>query len=83
MKKRNHNPELMGKLFGYWTVIGEEKPNIYGKRVVVARCKCGTVKSILAQNILAGVSQSCGCYQKERASAWSKQYQLKQRAQKA
>ena len=81
IKKRIRNPDLMGKLFGYWTVIAEDKPNIYGKRVVVAKCRCGTVKSILAQNILAGVSHSCGCYHKERASAWSKEYQRKQREQ--
>lgn len=60
----------MGRLFGYWTVIGEEAPNSAGKKVIVAKCRCGTIRSVLAQNLLSKKSTSCGCYQKEYAKQW-------------
>jgi len=65
--------DLVGKVFNYWTIIENAEDRIFGsqrKRVVVARCKCGTTRSVLEQNIISGQSSSCGCYQKERASAW-------------
>ena len=81
MKKRIRNPELVGRQFNYWTIIDEDKPNHLGKRVVVAKCRCGTIRSVLAQNLIANKSTSCGCYQREAASKWSKQYQAQRKAQ--
>jgi len=72
----------VGKSFGYWTVIEDDKPYINGKRVVVTKCKCGTIRSILAQNILSGMSKSCGCYHKEQASKWAKAHQEARREAK-
>ena len=80
MKKRIRNPELVGKQFNYWTIIGNDEPNRFGKRVVVAKCRCGTIRSVLAQNLLSKISTSCGCYQREAASKWSKEYQAKRKA---
>lgn len=62
-------------LFGYWTIISESPADYPGaKRTVVARCQCGTVKSVLAQNLLNNKSQSCGCRQKQIASQFKKAY---------
>ena len=65
--------DLVGRIFGYWTILENAEDRIFGtqrKQVVVAKCRCGTIKSVLVQNILNKKSQSCGCLQKERASAW-------------
>jgi len=65
--------DIIGMTFGYWTIISQDddKQTSTGvKRVVVAKCKCGTVKSVLEQNILSKQSMSCGCLQKKRAQEW-------------
>lgn len=65
--------DLVSRVFGYWTILENAADRIYGsqrKQVVVAKCRCGKIKSVLAQNVLNNKSQSCGCLQKERASAW-------------
>lgn len=54
--------ELLGKSFEQLTVLEE-----LGKRVLVS-CSCGTVKTVLRSNLLAGYTQSCGCLQKQRTS---------------
>lgn len=65
--------DIIGMTFGYWTVISsdtDKKTSNGIKRVLVAKCRCGTVRSVLEQNILSGQSKSCGCLQKERAKAY-------------
>lgn len=32
------------------------------------RCTCGIIKMIRADNILSGLTQSCGCLSREKAS---------------
>ena len=63
--------KLVGKRIGYWTVL-EEAADRYAingcvKRVLVVQCKCGTIKSVLEQNIVSRRSLSCGCYKREMA----------------
>ena len=63
--------KLVGKRIGYWTVL-EEAADRYAingcvKRVLVVQCKCGTIKSVLEQNIVSKRSMSCGCYKREMA----------------
>lgn len=64
--------EVMGKLFGRWTVVSDDGQDKNGKHVVVAKCSCGTVRSILVQNLVSKQSTSCGCWQKTRASETQK-----------
>lgn len=66
MAKPRH--DLMGRSFTRWTVINDAEDSAHGKHVVVVKCRCGTVRAILAQNLLRGQSKSCGCLQRERAS---------------
>lgn len=57
-----------GNRFGRWTVIGEPQPR--GKRrVVLCECDCGTQKHVGTDNLLSGVSKSCGCLKREAARA--------------
>ena len=32
------------------------------------RCACGTVKLVRADNVLSGLTRSCGCLSREKAS---------------
>jgi len=66
MAKPRHN--LINMTFTRWTVINDAENSAHGKHVVVVKCRCGTVRAILAQNLLRGQSKSCGCLQVERAS---------------
>jgi len=53
---------LIGKRFGRWIVIGSTDH----KDKVLARCDCGTEKTVWAGNITTGKSLSCGCFRTER-----------------
>lgn len=62
------DPEkFIGKKYHYWTVIGpgEIKP---GGRHLLAKCKCGVVKLVLAWKLKDGKSKSCGCMKNQMIS---------------
>lgn len=61
--------DLTGKIFGRWTVeyLCNYRANNRGK-VYHCKCECGNEKDVPADTLKKGESQSCGCYQKERAS---------------
>lgn len=65
--------DLSGRQFGRWTVIGvdSKKPGYW-----FCRCNCEkqTVKSIYRGSLIKGLSQSCGCLQKEIVSKSNKRY---------
>ena len=86
-KVKHPQEDLTGSTFGYWLVLGESEryQQINGHkspRVLVMQCKCGTTRSALAANVLRGRSKSCGCLQKETASAVTRQRWEKFRQQK-
>ena len=56
--------DLSGKRFGRWTVLERVPGN--GAAKWRCRCQCGTERIVLARSLKAGVSQSCGCLNKER-----------------
>ena len=71
---------LDGTRFGRWTIVSDapdremiRKGVTKRYRVLVAKCDCGTVRSVVANHLLNGGSTSCGCYRKERASNLVKQ----------
>lgn len=54
----------VGTIFGRLTVIGKsEKINF--RRAWPCRCSCGKEKTILAQSLKSGATQSCGCLFRE------------------
>ena len=70
--------KLVGKQIGYWTIM-EEGADVYAsngcvKRVLVVQCKCGTIKSVLEQNIISKRSLSCGCYKREMAQKHQEEF---------
>jgi hypothetical protein len=56
------HPPIIGEQFGRWVVIG---PLVITDRVL-CRCACGTERQVLARNLRAQVSQSCGCWKQEQ-----------------
>lgn len=65
--------DLTGRVFGRWKVI-ERVPNRVSKSgktrsiMWLCECECGTRKAVGARALKTGMSTSCGCFQKERAS---------------
>lgn len=56
--------KLIGGHFGRYTVIGEDAPRGYQRRLI-CKCECGTVKTVLMSNLKNGTTVSCGCRKKE------------------
>lgn len=63
--------DLTGQKFNRLTVIERDntRPKGHGKPVYwICQCDCGTIKSIKADHLRAGLIQSCGCLHKEIVS---------------
>lgn len=57
---------MIGKKFGRLTVIGEAPARGHYK-YYLCLCDCGNKKEIYKDNLLGGLTSSCGCFQKEQA----------------
>lgn len=55
---------LPGAVFGRWTVI-RRLPRDGKRYFVLCRCSCGVKKQVNINNIVQGVSRSCGCLERE------------------
>ena len=64
--------DLTGKIFGRWTVLGLSHIGKSYFRYWKVRCRCGTVKTVIAHNLCNGISKSCGCLKKEKATKHGK-----------
>jgi uncharacterized protein YbbK (DUF523 family) len=76
---------IIGTIMGYWTILSaaDDKVTPNGvKRVLVAKCRCGTIRSVLEQNVLSGKSKSCGCQQRIKAREYQNQIWAKRKATK-
>lgn len=58
--------DLIGKKFCRLTVIDTDKSK---KRYLICKCDCGNVISTFSGNITRGLTKSCGCLNREMASA--------------
>lgn len=48
-----------GSVFGLWTVLEPDPHRRHGR--VLCRCVCGTERRVLVDNLIRGLSRSCGC----------------------
>ena len=64
--------DLTGQRFGRLTVVAfagtRRKPSGASVRYWRCRCDCGEVLEAIADNLRGGITRSCGCYQRDRAS---------------
>lgn len=58
----------IGKKYGRWTVLSREKNNKKGNVCWLCRCDCGNKRIIPGIRLRSGLSKSCGCLQREKAS---------------
>lgn len=58
----------IGQRFARWTVV-EEVGIRRGRRWWLCRCFCGTTRELPKHQLIAGVSRSCGCLQREVVSS--------------
>jgi hypothetical protein len=63
--------DLTGQQFGKLTVQREVKPISAGNITYRCRCDCGNTTIVLASNLRAGRTQSCGCVAKARLTAYT------------
>lgn len=64
--------DLTGQTFGRLSVLERADDHIVGSRKRTqwhCRCECGNLLTVLGDNLRGHKTQSCGCYQRERASA--------------
>lgn len=54
--------------FGLWTVVGRKLAVDGRVPYVIAKCSCGTMRSVSLQNLRSGKSKSCGCHRRARTS---------------
>lgn len=60
--------DLSGKRFGHLTVISRYGSTPNKMATWLCQCDCGNTKIVQTCHLNAGVTISCGCYQKKRAS---------------
>lgn len=59
--------DLTGHTYSRLTVLRESTPATYPRKWE-CRCECGNTKTILGASLRGGLTQSCGCLNKERLS---------------
>jgi hypothetical protein len=60
--------DLTGRVFHRLTILHRSATR---RHAWLCRCACGKEKEILASNLTLGITQSCGCLQRERTRAAS------------
>jgi len=60
--------DVVGKVFGWWTVIKEKPYTPYEIAKVFCGCRCGTTRWIGLSGLKRGKTKSCGCLTVERSS---------------
>lgn len=68
---------LTKKRFSKLIVIRQIGKDRWGNYKWLCSCDCGRKIIVVSGNLRKGHTQSCGCLQKERASAWASKHQLK------
>jgi len=60
--------QIIGKKFGRLLITDYKIGTIKNKARVICKCDCGNIKIVNICNIKRGLTLSCGCLQKEKAS---------------
>lgn len=67
-RTRNRGDDLTGGSYGAWRVLRRAKKLPGGKPHArwICVCRCGKKRTVLAQNLIGGLTRSCGCQRKEK-----------------
>lgn len=65
-RRRFHDEDLRGRVFGRLKLIEPEPEAPQGQRFWRVRCECGIQKSVRLMSLLKGQTRSCGCLAAER-----------------
>ena len=68
--------DLTNQQFGYWTVL-EQAPSKDDDTMWLCQCKCGTIRPVRGVNLRKGLSNSCGCKNKEELIQKTKERHIK------
>ena len=71
--------DLVGKKFGYLTVMKDVGNNKEGRSQWLCRCKCGNEVTILGYRLINRITKSCGCYRSEMISKRSRRSLIDQK----
>lgn len=53
---------MKNKIINNWTILKDDDKHSTSKhKRVICKCCCGTIKSVLLENLITGKSKSCGC----------------------
>lgn len=63
--------DLLGSRFGRLTVISRDGSGCDGYASWLCQCECGKTVSVRGTNLRFGLTQSCGCYNREVATKGS------------
>lgn len=69
--------EMIGRRFGRLIVLDEDKRDPHGIIYYKCQCDCGTEKIIKGTSLRAGVTVSCGCYNKEVITKENPNYKMR------
>lgn len=70
------NSRIIGKRFGRLLAVEHAFSKPRGKHYFRCVCECGGVRTTRSDALLAGITVSCGCLQKERVSQASRKHGL-------
>ena len=57
-----------GMKFNDLTIVSESGKTRFGKYLYKCKCTCGNEVTVIGSRLISGLTKSCGCYQKKRAS---------------
>ena len=67
-KTKDKSKNEIGNKYGRLTVVEQDGKDKHGNYMWMCRCECGTIRTICGCSLRNGRTQSCGCYNRERAS---------------
>lgn len=67
-KFSRYNEDLAGVVFNRLTVLEKSEKVCATGSMWKCKCECGTIVEVSRNHLVTGHTQSCGCYQKDRAS---------------
>jgi len=70
------NRKIIGQKFNrvlVLDVVGKDKKS---RKIIQCKCDCGTIFNALEDNVKRGITRSCGCWAKEKASITHKKHGL-------